>query len=56
MIWAIHVTGKTRTYWSHHVLLDWCEYGRVENKIIHPKYYKHLKKGAHQDKNWAGVW
>ena len=27
---------------------------------IHPKYYKHLKKGAHQshlsDKKWAGFW
>ena len=29
-------------------------------KVIHPKYYKHLKKGAHQsiwaDKKWACFW
>ena len=29
-------------------------------KVIHPKYYKHLKKCAHQaiwtDKKWAGFW
>ena len=32
----------------------------VYGKVIHPKYYKHLKKGAHQaiwaDKKWAGFW
>ena len=29
-------------------------------KVIHPKYYEHLKKGAHQShlgrKKWAGLW
>ena len=29
-------------------------------KVIHPKYYKHLKKGAHQShlgrQKWAGFW
>ena len=31
-----------------------------ESKVIHPKYYKHLKKGAHQSnlgrQKWAGFW
>ena len=32
----------------------------VLQKVIHSKYYKHLKKGAHQSylgrQKWAGFW
>ena len=32
----------------------------VTSKVIHPKYWKHLKKGAHQShlgrQKWAGFW
>jgi len=32
---------------------------KARNEVIHLKYYKHLKKGAHQShlgSQWAGFW
>ena len=42
------------------IVIHFKEESLVEPKVIHSKYYKHLKKSAHQSQlgqtKWAGFW
>jgi hypothetical protein len=48
----VEVRSKTKKNLSKNALAF-----EQQHKVIHPKYYKHLKKGAvWADKKWAGFW
>ena len=55
--YASHVARKKRGRCCKVVILNFFS---KSTKNIHPKYYKHLKKGAPQrvlnTQNWAGFW
>ena len=61
--WEEPSKSKKSTIWSHfheerkhekakckhcQKIVD-CKGGSTKGKVIHPKYYKHLKKGVHQN-------
>ena len=61
----LHANSSLSNTWQFHAGAQECQkswWGQtyVVGKVIYPKYYKHLKKGAQQsiwaDKKWVGSW